>query len=259
MDAILTMKSKYIRDLLESGKREDSRELYDFRDIKIKKGLIPHAEGSAQVDLGDTRVIAGVKMVLESPHEDTPNEGNFILSVSLLPMANADYESGPPSPEEVELSRVVDRGIRSAVAIDPTSLFIEEGKVWSVYVDVYVLNYAGNIFDASSIAAMAALENAKIPEYKDGKANYENRKTKLKLNNMITSTTFAKIGDKIILDPNADEEAAMDARFTVQIDDKQIRALQKGLSGSFSMDEINKLIDISFDKHKELKGIIEKS
>ncbi|ASI13395.1 exosome complex RNA-binding protein Rrp42 [Candidatus Mancarchaeum acidiphilum] len=256
MDAMSKMKSNYVKKLSEEGKREDSRDAFSFREIKITKGIIEHAEGSAQVDIGDTRVIAGVKMVVESPHDDTPNEGNLIVSVTILPMAATEYESGPPSPEEIELSRVTDRGIRSAVSIDPASLFIEEGKVWSVYVDVYVLNYSGNMLDAASIAAMAALTNARVPEYKDGSANYEKRDKKLSIKNVVTSTTFAKIGDSLFLDANENEESAMNARLTIQVDDTQIRAMQKGLSGSFTMEEINKLIDISFDKHKELKGLI---
>lgn len=259
MDAVSTIKSNDVRSLLKEDKRADGRGMDEFRPITIKKGVIEHAEGSAQVDLGDTRVIAGVKMVADTPHEDTPNEGNLVVSVSLLPLASPNYSSGPPSMSEVELSRVTDRGIRSAVSIKPESLFIEDGKVWTAYVDVYVLNYDGNIFDAASMAAMAALTDTKVPEFKDGAVNYEKRNKKIEINNIVTSATFAKIDGKMVLDPNGDEENAMDCRLTVQLDDTQIRAMQKGLIGSFTMDEINKLISISFDKHKEIKKLIEKS
>ena len=36
--------------------------------------------------------------------------------------------------------------------------------------DLYVLNYDGNLFDAGTLAAMAALMNTKVPKFEDGKA-----------------------------------------------------------------------------------------
>ncbi len=252
MDALSVVKSSYIIELIGKGEREDSRGMFDFRKLDIKTGLIEQAEGSAQVDLGNTRVLAGVKMVPEEPHSDTPKEGNIIVSAELLPLAAVEYETGPPSPEAIELSRVVDRGIRAANCVDLASLFIEEGKVWSIYVDVYVLNYDGNLFDACTMAAMAALTDTHMPKYSDGAADYKSRDADLPIKNIVTSTTFGKIGNSIVLDTTANEENAMDARLTIQTDGESIRAMQKGLKGSFSMGEIDKLIDISFDKHKEV-------
>ncbi len=102
------------------------------------------------MDLGATRVLAGVKLMLDEPMEDTPNQGNLVVSAELLPLASATYESGPPSPEAIEFARVVDRGIRHGNCVNLESLFVEEEKAWTVYVDLYVLNYNGNLFDAGS-------------------------------------------------------------------------------------------------------------
>ena len=125
MEAIDVIKVKYIKELLEHDKREDSRGMMDFRSIKIANNIIDTAEGSAQVDLGSTRVLAGVKLEVDEPMEDTPNEGNLVISSELLPLASADYEPGPPSPEAIELARVVDRGIRAGNCVDIEDLFIE--------------------------------------------------------------------------------------------------------------------------------------
>lgn len=256
MQAIDIVKTSYIRELLAKGEREDSRQMLEFRPVSIETGLIKNAEGSAQVDLGATRVLAGVKLELDEPMEDTPNQGNLVCSAELLPFASATYETGPPSPEAIEFARVVDRGIRAGNCIDLESLFVEEEKAWSVYVDLYVLNYNGNLFDAGEIAAMSALLNTGIPKYEDGDVIREERPTKLKIDNIVTSATFAKIGGRIILDPTGNEETAANARMTIATDQDNVRAMQKGFSGGFFVNEVDELIDIAFNKHKDIKDII---
>lgn len=257
LEAIDVVKTNHIKEMVRKGIREDGRNSTTYRKIKLVKGLLGNAEGSAQVDLGGTKVLAGVKLDLAEPMEDTPDRGNFMVSSELLPLASETYETGPPSPESIELARVVDRGIRAGNCIDLTSLFLNEEKVWSVFVDIYVLNFDGNLFDACTLAAMSALVNTKVPKFEDDKAVREERVKPLKIDNIVTSTTFAKIGDKIILDPSGDEERACDGRLTITTDSEKVRAMQKGLRGGFFQKEIEELMGISFNKNAELKSIIE--
>ncbi|MDE1833273.1 MAG: exosome complex protein Rrp42 [Candidatus Micrarchaeota archaeon] len=259
MEAIDVVKTNYVKELLAKKAREDMRQFMDFRKIGIVTGLMHNAEGSAQVDLGNTRVLCGVKLIVEEPMKDTPNQGNMMVAAELLPLASADYETGPPSPEAIELARVVDRGIRAANSIDLKSLFIEEGKVWSVFIDLYVLNYDGNLFDACTLAAMAALMTTKVPKVEDGEANREDRTQPLKLDSIVTSTTFGKVGGSILLDLDRNEENASDGRITIAIDDANIRAMQKGLRGGFTKDEVEMLLDIAFQKRAELKRALDQA
>jgi exosome complex component RRP42 len=259
MDAIDIVKTNFIKELLEKGQREDGRDSNTFRDIKMNVGFLKNAEGSAQVDVGTTRVLAGVKVSLEAPMQDTPNQGNLSVGAELLPLAHETYESGPPNPEAIEFARVVDRGIRAGNCIDLPSLFVEEGKVWAVWIDLYVLNYNGNLFDAGTLAAMAALMGTSLPKYEDSKVVREDRSAKLKIDNIVTSTTFAKVGGKCLLDPTANETKASYGRITIATDQENIRAMQKGGSGGFFANEVEELTDISFNKHKELKDILKKA
>ena len=257
MQSVNSIKSTYIKELLNNGVR-NGRGFFEYRDISVVRDIIPNAEGSAQVDLGATKVLVGVKLDIDEPMPDKPNEGNIITSAELLPLASADFDTGPPSPEAIELARVVDRGIRAANVIDTSSLFIEEGKVWSVFIDIYIMNYDGNLFDASTLASVAALTNTRMPKFEDGNVIREGKLEKLKVNNIVTSCTYAKIGKAILLDPDGDEESVMDARLTIANDETYIRAMQKGLSGSFKEQEINDLIEKSFEKSKDLRSIINK-
>ena len=256
MEAIDIVKTSYIKELLAKSEREDSRGMYDFRPISIETGSMINAEGSAQVDLGGTRVLAGVKLGLEDTREDEPDQGNLVCSAELLPMASPNYETGPPSPDAIEFARVVDRGIRHGECINLESLLVDEGKAWTVYVDLYVMNYDGNLFDAGEIAAMSALLNSVVPKYEDKKVIREERKTKLKIDNIVTSTTFAKIGNKLMLDPTGNEERAAACRLTIATDKEYVRAMQKGLGGGMFVNEVEDLIDVSFNKHAELKDLM---
>jgi exosome complex component RRP42 len=258
MEAIDILKSAYIRELLAKGAREDMRGMFDFRPVKVETGLMENAEGSAQVDMGSTRVLAGVKMTVEEPMEDTPDQGNLMVMAELLPLAHADFETGPPSPASIELARVVDRGIRAAKSIDLTSLSIDAEKAWTVFIDLYVLNYDGNLFDASALAAMSALATTKMPKQEDGKAIYSERKDKLKIDSIALSTTFGKIGNALVLDMDLHEENTADTRLTITTDGKVVRAMQKGLGGSLTMQEVEDLVGKSSQKYKELYKHVEK-
>src|SRR5690348_18488858 len=130
MQAINSVKGAYVQELLSKGIREDHRGAWEYRNMVIRHNVLPNAEGSAQVDLGNTKVLAAIKMGVGTPMPDKPEEGNLMTMAELLPLASADYETGPPSPDSIELARVVDRGIRAANVVDLPSLFIEKDKVW---------------------------------------------------------------------------------------------------------------------------------
>ncbi|MCL1979091.1 MAG: exosome complex protein Rrp42 [Methanomassiliicoccaceae archaeon] len=251
---ISEIKRDHIMNLLKDGKREDGRGIDEIRDIQISVGCVESADGSARVKLGKTEVIAGVKIVPGTPFADTPDSGVLTMGAELIPMAHASFESGPPGEDAIELARVVDRGIRESQMIDVKQLCITAGEeVWMCFVDIYALDYDGNLFDASSIAAVSALRSAVIPgeQYKKG----ENKP--LPVTCTPVSITSVKIGNDLILDPNFDEEMISSARLTVTTDDKgNFRAMQKGGRGSITRDELSLCLDRAVEKGKAIRKII---
>src|SRR5258708_586550 len=99
-------------ELLSKGTRLDGRGLADIRDLTITTNVIEKAEGSCRVKLGNTELIAGVKVNLGTPFPDTPDKGLLIVSAEVLPLASPYAEPGPPDENTIELARVADRGIR---------------------------------------------------------------------------------------------------------------------------------------------------
>jgi exosome complex component RRP42 len=254
-----TNNEEYMKELLGRGTREYGRAFLDYRKIDLKANVLPQAEGSAMVSIGNTMLLTGIKLAVGEPMKDKPYESSLITSAELLPLASSEFEAGPPSPSAVEFARVVDRGIRAAGIIDSESMFIEEGKVWNIYVDIYVLNFDGNLFDAGTLSGVAALLTAKQPLYENGEVVRDSRMGLMKTKGIVTSCTFAKVGDRLLLDPDREEEAAMSSRLTIANDPDVIRAMQKGLSGSFSPAEVEKAIDITFEKSKDLRSIVKKA
>jgi len=254
--AIDELKKATVRDFIKAGKRIDGRSFDEYRKIVVKKDAISVAEGSADVQIGKTRVLVGVKTEVVEPFSDRPHEGTLTVGADLLPMAHETFEPGPPSETSIELARVVDRGIRAAEAIDLKSMFIEEGKAWGIYVDIYTLDHDGNLTDAAALAAVAALHSMGLPAYRDGKIIRE-EKTPKPLVAIPTYCSFVKIDDKILIDPSYAEEIVADAKITFSVGDGVLYAIQKSGRGAFTKDEVMSLLDRSFVVRKELLSLIE--
>ncbi|MGM0510707.1 MAG: exosome complex protein Rrp42, partial [Thermoplasmatota archaeon] len=157
----------------------------------------------------------------------------------------------PPGEDATELARVVDRGIREADVLDMTELCIEEGeKVWLAFIDMHVLDFDGNLFDACGIAAMAALMTTIVPaEDYDLGEDYE-----LPVQHTVIPTTFTKIKDQIMLDSRLEEEQIAEARLTVTTNEEgNIVAMQKGLSGVFDYEKTKECIKNSVEIGKSIR------
>ncbi len=270
MTVVPIIKRDYICKLAEQGKRIDGRKFDEYRQIEIEINVVNKAEGSAKVKIGNTQVLAGIKMDVGEPYSDSPDSGVLTTAAELIPMASPDFEAGPPRENAIELARVVDRGVRESEVVEIDKLCIEPGeKVWIIFIDIHILDYDGNLFDAASLAALAALFTTNVPverfrsdleklqEKFPAVKNYLKEHQKdypLPLKEPPISCTSVKFNDVVVLDPSLDEEEIADARLTVATDkDGDIRAMQKGLRGSFTKDEIQKVIKASIDNGREIR------
>ena len=262
MSVVVRVKQKQIAELINSGKRLDGRSFHDYRKIKLEVGIIEKAEGSARVLLGKTEILVGVKVQIGEPFPDTPNAGVMTVNAELVPLASPLFEPGPPNEDAIELARVVDRGIRESKAIDVEKLCLEPGKkVIIVFIDLYVLNHDGNLIDASAIAALAALLNTKMFKYEleEGEIQVKPGYTPLPMKNHPIAVTFAKINDKIVVDPWLEEEQVMDSRLTITVDkDGKICAIQKGGTGYFAVEQILELAKLAVEKASEIRKLVVK-
>ena len=276
MTILPSIKREYLINLAKDGKRIDGRTFDQYRKIEIEPGIISKAEGSAKVKIGRTQVLAGVKMDIGDPYPDIPEEGVMTTAAELIPLASPDFEAGPPRQDAVELARVVDRGIRESEVIQVDKLCIEPyEKVWMIFIDIHILDHDGNLFDAASLASLTALYTAHIPierlkptleklqeSHPVIKKYLEEhpKDYKLPLKDPPISCTSVKYNGIVVMDPSFDEEETAEARLTVATDKNgHIRAMQKGLNGAFTQEEVKKVIKASIDNGKKIRELLYKN
>ena len=258
---ISTIEKNYIINNLKKEERIDGRGLWDYRTWTINHDIIASAEGSADVTLGETRVMTGLKYEVGEPFPDQPNEGVCTIMAELLPLASPLFERGPPDEQSIELARVVDRGIRHADCVQTKKLCIKENKaVYILFVDMYVINYSGNLIDAGGISSLVTLISSHLPEgiWKEDHVEWTGKYLTGKsiIKELPIVLTFGKIEDMIFLDPSLPEELICDGRLSIAVTKDKITSIQKSGAATFSIDEIimvsKKAMEIGDNLRKQL-------
>ncbi len=250
-NVISEIKKDFIYNLLLKGERIDGRTFDQYREISIQRDVIRKAEGSALVKLGSSQVLVGVKMQPGEPFQDTPNKGVIITNAELVPLASPSFEPGPPNEVGIELARLVDRGVRESKAVDLEALCIVPGKqVWIIFIDVHVLDDCGNILDAASLGAIAALLSTKVPAARYGLGeDYI-----LPIRDLPIATTAIEFNDVLMFDPGVDEEAIANTRLTIiSTMNGNICGSQKSGTGMLKPEQVYRIIDIACEKAKEIR------
>jgi exosome complex component RRP42 len=240
---------------LSKGTRFDGRAFDELRKIDVQRSVIKTAEGSAIAKIGETQVLVAAKFDVVKPFPDRPKMGVMIVNSELLPLASPTFEPGPPGEDSIEVARVVDRAVRSAECVDLDSFFIEEDKVLGLFLDIYVLNHAGNFTDAATLAATAALLDAKMPKVEGGAIVRGEYTGPLNPSALPVSTTMIKVGENWLVDPSREEEAVAETVLTVATTEKHVCAMQKG-RGSVSKEELLNAIDVAFKRGNDIRKML---
>jgi len=248
---ISEIRKDFIYNLLLKGERVDGRTFDQYREISIERDVIRKAEGSALVKLGSSQVLVGIKMQPGEPFQDTPNRGVIITNAELVPLASPNFEPGPPNEVGIELARVVDRGVRESKAVDLEALCIVPGKqVWIIFIDVHILDDCGNILDAASLGAIAALLSTKVPASRFGLGE----DYMLPINDIPVATTAIEFSDVLMFDPGVDEESIANTKLTVITTAKgEICGMQKSGKGLLKPEQIYRIVDIACEKAREIR------
>ena len=104
-----------------SRNRPDGRAANALRPLRIQTGVLKFAEGSALIELGDTRVL--VAATVENrvpPFKKDSGEGWLTAEYSMLPRAThtrttREVSQGKPSGRTAEIQRLIGRSLRAAV------------------------------------------------------------------------------------------------------------------------------------------------
>jgi len=137
--------------------------------------------------------------------------------------------------------------------------------VIGIFADNSVVDHNGNLFDACSYATTAAILSCKVPKWEiknEVPVLVEGHESNPPITTIPVSVTMGRIGEHILVDPNAEEWECIDARITITTNsDGNICALQKGGEDGFTIDQLSKCADIAIsaatkirEKLKQTKG-----
>lgn len=262
---VSTNEREFIRDGLKHDIRVDGRQPLDMRSVKINFG---QNVGSVEVQLGTTRALANISAEIVPPFPDRPSEGFLNFFVDFSPMASPSFQANRPSDKAVELSRVVERGIKDSRAIDTEALCLVAGeKVWAIRCDVHVTDCGGNMADAVNLAAVVGLLHFRRPDVTvmGGKVTVhpvdDRQPMPLAIHHVPISLTcaFFKIDDqvKIVVDPSLKEETVCEGMLTVTVNmHKEICCIQKAGGLAISMAQVLFCSKLAAAKAEQLTSLI---
>ncbi|KQJ88621.1 exosome complex component RRP43 [Brachypodium distachyon] len=259
---------------LRESVRPDARRLAEARPTTVALGAVSSAHGSALIRLGDTAMLASIKLEVMSPPTETPDEGSVAVEFHMPPICSPLVRPGRPAEMAPVLSKALEDVLMSSGMINLKELCLISGKAsWLAYLDVYCLNADGSLFDAALISAVAAFTHLEIPLVSvgddgrvftvggnEGKTKYElvNReKRKLTLKDIPFALTCALHKDNVLADPTAEEESIIETFVTVALDSSdRLVSIQKPGGGVTSMATIKTCITLAKERRHKLQEIL---
>ena len=170
----------------ENGIRCDGRKVDEPRRIMIKAGGLKNADGSAYIEFGDNKIIAGVfgPRDVHPKHMSNTDTGILRVRYHMEPFSVGERKNPAPSRREIEISKVIKEALEPAV-------ILEQFPRTAVDVFIEVLQADGGTRCAALSAASVALADAGIP-----------------MRDMVAACAAGKVADTVILDVNNEEDQA---------------------------------------------------
>jgi len=193
--------------------RHDGRQSDQLRSMNITPGFIPHAEGSALIEIGRTRVICTA-----SVEESVPsflkgsNKGWITSEYSMIPRATStrttrESSIGKKSGRTQEIQRLIGRSMRAAAELEK----LGERQIW---IDCDVIEADGGTRTASITGAFIALSLAVK------KLMASNKLTQNPVRSHVAAVSVGIVGGRPMLDLNYVEDSSADVDFNVVMTDR---------------------------------------
>ncbi len=144
--------------LIINGRRIDGRKPDELRPLKMEVGVIKRADGSAYVEMGDTKVLAGVYGPKEFHPKHLVEEDRCIIEVNyaMLPFSVEERVRPGPGRREREISKVLRHALES-IAI------LEQFPQLGIAIKIDVIHADASTRVAALNAASLAMAHAGVP------------------------------------------------------------------------------------------------
>lgn len=216
-------KQEQVRLIDKNGLRLDGRRLEELRPIKLEVGILDKANGSAYIEQGKNKILAGVFGPREAhpKHIALADRAVIKCRYHMAPFSTDERKSPAPSRRELELSKVIRESLEPAIMSEyfprtTIDLFIE------------VLQADAGTRCAGITAASLALADAGIP-----------------MRELVAACAAGRIEGKIVLDLSDMEDKQGDADLPVAFMPKSnvISLLQ--MDGSLTEEEFRQALEMS--------------
>ncbi len=241
--------------LLQKGKhvRKDGRAPDQLRRVTITPRYIKHAEGSALIEVGDTKVVCTVSVEERvPPFLKGCGEGWITAEYGMLPRSTTtrsqrEASKGRPSGRTHEIQRLIGRSLRAVVDLKA----LGERTLW---IDCDVIQADGGTRTASITGAFVALVEA-LRHLKTKGSLVE-----LPLLDFVAATSVGKIGGEIFLDLNYEEDstAEVDMNVVKTGAGRFVELQGTAEDGSFSEEEMASLMAAAHKGTQELIAVQKK-
>ncbi|OGW15203.1 MAG: ribonuclease PH [Nitrospirae bacterium GWA2_42_11] len=228
-------------------KRINGRKNDELRQVKIHRNYIKYAEGSALIEVGDTRVICTATIEEKvPPHLKDQNKGWITAEYSMLPRsAHArvvrEASKGKIGGRTHEIQRLIGRALRAVVALDK----LGERTVW---IDCDVIQADGGTRTASITGSFVALVDAM-------KFAHKNRLIEeIPLKDYLAAVSVGIIDGEPVLDLNYSEDSNAEVDMNIVMTGKgKFVEVQGTAEGSpFSKTQMEGLIALAKQGIEEL-------
>lgn len=222
--------------------REDGREANQLRKVTIERNWSEHAEGSALISFGSTKVLCTASFTAGVPRWKVgKGEGWVTAEYAMLPRATHDRNDresikGKVGGRTHEISRLIGRALRAAVD------FKALGEN-TIVIDCDVLQADGGTRTAAITGAYVALVDA---------INYGISKGHIPAKNKVIVDSIAAISVGIIdgepmldLAYTEDVRAETDMNVVVTGSGKFVEVQGTAEGAAFDREELNKLLDLA--------------
>jgi ribonuclease PH len=223
--------------------RENNRKPSELRNISIETNVNKHAEGSALVSFGDTKVICTATIENQVPRWMRNSDAGWITAeYGMMPRStnermNREAARGKQGGRTLEIQRLIGRSLRQAV--NPEYL-----KDKTITVDCDVIQADGGTRTASITGGCVALFLAIKNHLKDHRA----------IKDYVAAVSLGIVGGEILvdLDYNEDSNAETDMNIVMTGSDSLIEIQGTAEENPFSKDQLNDMIMLASTSIKSL-------
>jgi len=214
----------------KKGLRLDGRKADELRPLKLEVGVLSNADGSAYIEHGKNKILAGVFGPKEVHPKHMALQDRMVLKCRyhMAPFSVQERKSPAPSRREVELSKVIRDCLEPAIFMEyyprtMTDIFIE------------VLQADGGTRCASITAAALAMADSGIP-----------------MRDLVAACAAGKADDTIVLDLMDEEDklGSADVPLAMMPNLNAVTLLQ--MDGILTHDEFETAVNMAIDGCKRI-------